>query len=39
MMWNYLVGSLSVGSRIVLYDGSPLYPSPMTQLQILEEQG
>jgi acetoacetyl-CoA synthetase len=39
MMWNYLVGSLSVGSRIVLYDGSPLHPSPMDQLQILAEQG
>ena len=27
MMWNYLVSGLLVGSTIVLYDGSPAYPS------------
>lgn len=26
MMWNWLVGGLFVGARIVLYDGSPGYP-------------
>ncbi|KAF9769515.1 hypothetical protein IL306_013063 [Fusarium sp. DS 682] len=39
MMWNYLVGALSVGARIVLYDGSPLYPSPVDQIRLLEQQG
>lgn len=39
MMWNLLVGALSVGSRIVLYDGNPLEPSPSFQLRLLEEQG
>ncbi|KAJ4205936.1 hypothetical protein NW759_014413 [Fusarium solani] len=39
MMWNYLIGSLSVGSRIVLYDGSPLYPNAAFQIHLLEEQG
>ncbi|KAF5702007.1 acetoacetate ligase [Fusarium globosum] len=39
MMWNYLVGALSVGARIVLYDGSPLYPSPVDQIRQLEQQG
>ncbi|KAM5358690.1 hypothetical protein ACJZ2D_015081 [Fusarium nematophilum] len=39
MMWNYLIGSLSVGARIVLYDGSPLHPSPASQIRLLEEQG
>lgn len=29
MMWNYLVGGLLVGSTIVLYDGSPVYPDPL----------
>lgn len=24
MMWNFLIGGLSVGSTLVLYDGSPL---------------
>ncbi|KAH7037080.1 uncharacterized protein B0I36DRAFT_371786 [Microdochium trichocladiopsis] len=38
MMWNFLVGSLSVGSRIVLYDGSPLHPSAAFQVKLLEEQ-
>lgn len=27
MMWNFLVGGLLVGSTVVLYDGSPAYPS------------
>ncbi|MFD5831162.1 acetoacetate--CoA ligase [Lentzea sp. NPDC060358] len=27
MMWNYLVGGLLVGTTIVLFDGSPAYPS------------
>ncbi len=27
MMWNYLVSGLTVGATIVLYDGSPAYPS------------
>ncbi|KAF5701108.1 acetoacetate ligase [Fusarium mundagurra] len=39
MMWNYLVAALSVGARIILYDGSPLYPSPVDQLRLLEHQG
>ncbi|KAH6999427.1 hypothetical protein EDB80DRAFT_754039 [Ilyonectria destructans] len=39
MMWNYLIGSLSVGTRIVLYDGSPLYPNAAFQIRLLEEQG
>ena len=39
MMWNYLVGALSTGARIVLYDGSPLHPTPAYQIQLLEEQG
>lgn len=39
MMWHYLVGALSVGARIILYDGSPLYPSPVDQIRIAEEQG
>ncbi len=27
MMWNWLVSSLAVGSKVVLYDGAPLAPS------------
>jgi len=28
MMWNWLVGGLSVGCTVVLYDGSPFIPGP-----------
>jgi len=27
MMWNWLVGGLSLGASLYLYDGSPTYPS------------
>jgi acetoacetyl-CoA synthetase len=27
MMWNWLVSSLAVGAKVVLYDGAPLSPS------------
>jgi acetoacetyl-CoA synthetase len=28
MMWNWLVSSLGVGARLVLYDGNPFHPTP-----------
>ncbi len=28
MMWNWLVSSLMLGARTVLFDGSPFYPGP-----------
>ncbi|HEX6177524.1 MAG TPA: AMP-binding protein, partial [Thermoanaerobaculia bacterium] len=28
MMWNWLISSLAVGSKVVLYDGAPLAPKP-----------
>jgi len=28
MMWNWLVSSLAVGAKVVLYDGAPLSPAP-----------
>jgi acetoacetyl-CoA synthetase len=34
MMWNWLISSLSVGAKIMLYDGSPL---PKRKLDILFE--
>jgi len=36
MMWNYLVGGMLVGARIVLYDGSPGYPDLMTLWRLAE---
>jgi acetoacetyl-CoA synthetase len=37
MMWNYLVGGLMVGTTIVLYDGSPAFPSLNTLWQLAEQ--
>ncbi len=28
MMWNWLVSSLAVGSKVVLFDGNPFHPDP-----------
>jgi len=28
MMWNWLVASLGVGAKLVLYDGNPFHPDP-----------
>ena len=27
-MWNWLVSVLAIGASVVLYDGSPLVPTP-----------
>jgi acetoacetyl-CoA synthetase len=38
MVWNAAVSALLVGSTVVLYDGSPTYPSPDKLWSIVEEQ-
>ena len=37
MMWNWLVSSLSIGSTLVLYEGSPFYPSNDSLLKIMNK--
>lgn len=37
MMWNWLVPVLSVGASIVLFDGSPFKPSPLTLFELVDE--
>jgi len=37
MMWNWLVSGLSTGASIVLYDGSPFYPSGHRLWQMAEK--
>ncbi len=37
MMWNWLVSSLAVGATIVLYDGSPFYPSAAAMFDLIDE--
>ncbi len=39
MMWNYLVGGLLVGARIVLYDGSAVHPDTGALWRLAEEAG
>ncbi len=33
MMWNWLVSSLAVGATMILYEGSPFYPSAAGDVQ------
>jgi acetoacetyl-CoA synthetase len=37
MMWNWMVSSLAVGSTMVLYEGSPFYPSPAAMFDLIDE--
>jgi len=37
MMWNYLVSGLVVGSTVILYDGSPLFPDLRRLWSMVEE--
>ena len=37
MMWNWLVGVLSVGATIVLFDGSPFKPDPLRIWRLVDE--
>ena len=39
MMWNWLVSSLAVGAAVVLYEGSPFYPSPAAMFDLIDELG
>ncbi|XP_061458841.1 acetoacetyl-CoA synthetase isoform X2 [Rhineura floridana] len=39
MMWNWLVSALAVGASVVLYDGSPLVPSPNALWDLVDRLG
>jgi len=39
MMWNWLVGLLTVGASCVLYDGSPLVPHANILWDIIDRVG
>jgi acetoacetyl-CoA synthetase len=36
MMWNWLVSGLAAGATIVLFDGSPFYPSPAAMFDLID---
>jgi len=39
MMWNWLVSSLAVGARVVLYDGAPMSPNLEVLWDMAEREG
>ena len=39
MMWNWLVSTLALGATAVLYDGSPMAPTPDVLWNLAEEHG
>ncbi|MCF8039457.1 MAG: acetoacetate--CoA ligase [Desulfohalobiaceae bacterium] len=39
MMWNWLVSSLSLGPRVVLFDGNPFHPDPGVLWRMARDQG
>jgi acetoacetyl-CoA synthetase len=38
MMWNFLVGGLTLGTTLVLYDGSPGFPDLLALFKLAEEE-
>ncbi|KAH8894560.1 acetoacetate-CoA ligase [Thozetella sp. PMI_491] len=36
VLWNIMVGHLSAGTTLVLYDGSPTFPQPQAMLDIVQ---
>jgi acetoacetyl-CoA synthetase len=38
MMWNWMISALSVGARVVLYNGAPSYPEPLTLWEIAKKE-
>lgn len=39
MMWNWVVSALAVGTAVVLYDGSPLKPTPNVLWDLVDRIG
>ncbi|XP_067911170.1 acetoacetyl-CoA synthetase [Heterodontus francisci] len=39
MMWNWLISALATGASVVLYDGSPLVPSPNVLWDLVDKLG
>lgn len=38
MMWNWHVSGLALGATLVLYDGSPFYPSPTRLYDLIDQE-
>lgn len=37
MMWHWMVSSLAIGATVVLYDGSPVHPTPNRLFDLIDE--
>lgn len=37
MMWHWMISGLSVGATLILYDGSPFYPSNTALFDLIDE--
>ncbi|MBU2054477.1 MAG: acetoacetate--CoA ligase [Proteobacteria bacterium] len=38
MMWNWLVSSLAVGAKVLLYDGNPFHPDPGSLWRVAQDE-
>ena len=38
MMWNWLVSSLAVGAKVLLYDGNPFHPDPGNLWRVAQDE-
>jgi len=38
MMWNWMASALAVGARLIVFDGSPSYPTPAVLWNIVERE-
>ncbi len=38
MMWNWLVSSLALGARVLLFDGSPFHPRPDSLWRLAQDE-
>jgi acetoacetyl-CoA synthetase len=38
MMWNWLVSSLALGARVLLYDGNPFFPDASAMWQMAQDE-
>jgi len=38
MMWNWLISSLAVGAKLLLYDGNPFHPAPGILWRVAQEE-
>lgn len=39
MMWNWMASALALGTRLVLFDGSPFHPGPGVLWDLVAEEG